>query len=139
MIRNPQEKYPKQQGTDYRYVTQLARRAVTCSTSILDQKPGMSLAYWGPEFAAFYRQPAAEHQHGCGHELDSLNFSYNGLAATQYIATILEPNSKFPIPIPIPSIDSSKQSLFGKRRRHTLKSKVIPDLASKSFAEAAYS
>jgi hypothetical protein len=137
MIRNPLEKYPKQQGTDYRYVSSLAQKSGYVFYIDPGPEPGMSLAYWGPEFGGFLpTQPALSVNMDAATNVDSLNFSYNGLAATQYIATILEPNSKFPIPIPIPSIDFLKASLSAKAPT-PLKSKVIPDLGSKSFPEAA--
>jgi hypothetical protein len=40
--------------------------------------------------------------------LDSLNFSYDGTLATNYLVTIIEPHTKLPIPIPLPSIDLIK-------------------------------
>ncbi|HET6855299.1 MAG TPA: hypothetical protein VFH46_23575 [Pyrinomonadaceae bacterium] len=137
MIRNPLEKYPKQVGTDYRYVSALAQQSGYIFYIDPGPEPGMSIAYWGPEFGGFLpTQPALSINMDAATNVDSLNFSYNGLAATQYIATILEPNSKFPIPIPIPSIDLFKASLSAKAPT-PLKSTIIPDLASKSFPEAA--
>ena len=137
MISNPLEKFPKQIGTDYRYVTALAQKGGYVFYIDPGPEPGMSIAYWGPEFGGFLpTQPALSVNMDAATNVEALNFSYNGLAATQYIATILEPNSKFPIPIPIPSIDFLKASLSSKAPT-PLKSKVIPDLASKSFPEAA--
>ncbi len=137
MIRNPLEKFPKQQGTDYRYVSALAQRSGHVFYIDPGPEPGMSIAYWGPEFGGFLpTQPALSINMDAATNVESLSFSYNGLAAHQYIATILEPNSKFPIPIPIPSFDFLKASLSAKAPT-PLKSKIIPDLASKSFPEAA--
>lgn len=137
LIRNPLDKYPKQQGTDYRYVSALAQRSGYVFYIDPGPEPGMSLAYWGPEFGGFLpTQPALSINMDAATNVESLNFSYNGLAAHQYIATILEENSKFPIPIPIPSIDLFKASLSAQAPT-PLKSKVIPDLGSKSFGEAA--
>jgi len=137
IISNPLEKFPKQQGTDYRYVTTLGQKSGYVFYIDPGPEPGMSLAYWGPEFGGFLpTQPALSINLDAATNVESLNFSYNGLAATQYIATILEKNSKIPIPIPIPSIDFLKASLSEKAPT-PLKSKVIGDLASKSFGEAA--
>ena len=137
LIRNPLDKYPKQQGTDYRYVSALAQRSGYVFYIDPGPEPGMSLAYWGPEFGGFLpTQPALSINMDAATNVESLNFSYNGLAAHQYIATILEENSKFPIPIPIPSIDLFKASLSAQAPT-PLKSKVISDLGSKSFGEAA--
>lgn len=137
LIRNPIEKYPKQQGTDYRYVMSLAQKSGYVFYIDPGPEPGMSLAYWGPEFGGFLpTQPALSINMDAATNVESLNFSYNGLAAHQYIATIIEENSRFPIPIPIPNIDLFKASLSAKAPT-PLKSKVIPDLGSKSFGEAA--
>jgi hypothetical protein len=137
ILSNPLEKFPKQQGTDYRYVSTLGQKSGYVFYIDPGPEPGMSLAYWGPEFGGFLpTQPALSINLDAATNVESLNFSYNGLAATQYIATILEKNSKIPIPIPIPSIDFLKASLSEKAPT-PLKSKVIGDLASKSFGEAA--
>ncbi|HET6861508.1 MAG TPA: hypothetical protein VFH91_00630 [Pyrinomonadaceae bacterium] len=137
ILSNPLEKFPKQQGTDYRYVSTLGQKSGYVFYIDPGPEPGMSLAYWGPEFGGFLpTQPALSINLDAATNVESLNFSYNGLAATQYIATILEKNSKIPIPIPIPSIDFLKASLSEKAPT-PLKSKVISDLASKSFGEAA--
>lgn len=137
ILMNPLEKFPKQQGTDYAYVTALAQKVGYVFYIDPGPEPGMSIAYWGPEFGGFLpTQPALSINMDAASNVESLNFSYNGLAATQYIATILEPNSKFPIPIPIPNIDFFKASLSEKAPT-PLKSAVIKDLASKSFGEAA--
>ena len=136
-IQNPIERFRKQQGTDYQYVATLARQYGHVFYIDPGPEPGMSLAYWGPEFGGFLpTQKALSVNFDGATNVESMNFSYNGLAAHQYIATILEPNSKFPIPIPIPSIDFLKASL-SQQAPTPLKSKVISDLASKSFTEAA--
>jgi len=137
VIRNPLEKYWKQVGTDYAYVTSLAQQSGYLFYIDPGPQPGMSIAYWGPEFGGFLpTQPALSVNMDAATNVESLNFSYNGLAATQYIATILEPNSKFPIPIPIPNIDFLKPTL-AQNAATPLRSSIIPDLASKSFPEAA--
>jgi hypothetical protein len=64
-----------------------------------------------------------------------MNFSYDGLAAKQYIVTILEPNSKIPIPIPIPNIDILKATL-SKKAPPPLKSQVLGEMSNKTPAEA---
>jgi len=42
--------------------------------------------------------------------VDSLNFSFDGTQAKDYMITIIEPNSKVPIPIPNSSIDALRAS-----------------------------
>lgn len=137
LVQNPLERFQKQQGTDYQYVTSLARRCGHVFYIDPGPQPGMSIAYWGPELGGFFPTQSA-----LGVDLDvasnaeSLNFSYDGTVAKQYIVTILEPNSKIPIPIPLPNIDFLKASL-SKKAPTPLKSEVLGDMANKSFAEAA--
>ncbi|HRQ40309.1 MAG TPA: hypothetical protein PLD25_20550 [Chloroflexota bacterium] len=137
IIRNPLDRFPKQQGTDYRYVMALGQQSGSSFYIDPGPNPGTSIAYWGPDFGGFLpTQPALSINLDGATNVESLNFSYDGLAATQYIATILEPNSKIPIPVPIPNIDFLKASLSQKAPT-PLKSQIIGDLASKSFGEAA--
>src|SRR5260370_10922218 len=56
-------------------------------------------------------QPALSINFDSTSNIDSLNFSYDGTLATQYFVTIIEPNTKIPIPIPIPNIDLLKAPL----------------------------
>ncbi len=137
IIRNPIDRFPKQQGTDYQYVTTLAQNSGYSFYIDPGPQPGNSIAYWGPDYGGFLpTQPALSINLDGSTNVDSLSFSYDGLAATQYIATILEPNTRIPIPIPIPNIDFLKASLSAKAPT-PLKSRIIGNLASKSFGEAA--
>lgn len=131
LIQNPLERFQKQQGTDYQYVTSLARRCGHVFYIDPGPQPGQSIAYWGPELGGFFpTQPAMSVDLDVSTNVESLNFSYDGTVAKQYLATILEPNSKVPIPIPLPDIDFLKASL-SKKSPTPLKSERLPDLANK--------
>jgi hypothetical protein len=110
---NPLERFIKQQGTDYRFVTTLARN--TGAVFYLDPgpKPGTSLAYWGPDISKLFGgpQPALSINLDASTNIDSISFSYDGTLATQYFITIIEPNTKIPIPIPVPNLDLLKAPL----------------------------
>ncbi len=113
LLSNPLDNYPKQQGTDYAYVTSLAQEVGAVFYLDPGPQPGMSLAYWGPDLARMFggSQPALSINFDGTSNLDSLSFSYDGTLATQYVVTIIEKNTKLPIPIPIPSIDILKPRL----------------------------
>ena len=135
LIQNPLDKFIKQQGTDYRFVSTLARRCGHVFYHIPGPEVGMSLAYWGPELGSFFpTQPAQAVNLDAASNVESLSFSYDGLQAKQYIATILEKNSKVPIPIPIPNIDVLKASL-ARKAPTPLKSEIV-GLSHKSVPEA---
>lgn len=110
LIQNPIERFLKQTGTDYAYVTQLARQVGAVFYLDPGPKPGSSMAYWGPDLSSLFGspQPALSINLDSSTNLDSLNFSYDGTLATNYLVTIIEPNTKLPIPIPLPSIDLIK-------------------------------
>jgi hypothetical protein len=135
---NPLERFIKQQGTDYRFVTALAR--LTGAVFYLDPgpTPGTSMAYWGPDISKLFGgpQPALSINFDSGTTLDSLSFSYDGTLATQYLVTIIEPNTKIPIPIPVPNIDLLKAPM-GARAPTPLRSQQLVPIANESPAGAA--
>lgn len=113
LLSNPLDNYPKQQGTDYAYVTSLAQQVGAVFYLDPGPQPGMSLAYWGPDLSRMFGspQPAISINFDGTSNIDSLSFSYDGTLATQYVVTIIEKNTKLPIPIPIPNIDILKPRL----------------------------
>lgn len=110
LIQNPIERYMKQDGTDYHYVTTLASQVGAVFYLDFGQTPGQSLAYWGPDLTKMFggTQPAMSINFDGTSTLDSLNFSYDGTLATNYLVTIIEQNTQIPIPIPLPSISLIK-------------------------------
>lgn len=110
LINNPIDSFKKQQGTDYEFLTTLAGEVGAVFYLDPGPKPGMSIAYWGPDISKMFpgMQPALSINLDATTNIDSLNFSYDGTMATNYIVTVIEPNSKIPIPIPLPSIDLIK-------------------------------
>lgn len=112
-VDNPLDHFRKQQGTDYAFVTTLASEVGAIFYLDPGPKPGMSTAYWGPDLTKMFGgpQPALSIDLDATTNVDSLSFSYDGSVATQYLATIIEPNTKIPIPIPLPNIDMLKASL----------------------------
>lgn len=112
-VENPLEHFRKQQGTDYAFVTTLASEVGAVFYLDPGPTPGMSTVYWGPDLTRMFGspQPALSIDLDATTNVDSISFSYDGTVATQYLATIIEPNTKIPIPIPIPNIDMLKASL----------------------------
>ena len=135
---NPLERFIKQQGTDYHFVTTLARN--TGAVFYLDPgtTPGKSLAYWGPDLSKMFGgpQPALSINLDASTNLDSISFSYDGTLATQYLVTIIEPNTKIPIPIPVPNIDLIKAPLAANAPT-PLRSQQLKPVANENPAGAA--
>jgi hypothetical protein len=135
---NPLERFIKQQGTDYHFVSILAQ--TTGAVFYLDPgpKPGKSLAYWGPDISKLFGSPqaAVSINLDASTNIDSLSFSYDGTIATQYFVTIIEPHTKIPIPIPVPNIDLLKAPLAAHAPT-PIKSKQLRPTANESPAGAA--
>jgi hypothetical protein len=138
LLSNPLDNYPKQQGTDYAYVTSLAQEVGAVFYLDPGPQPGMSLAYWGPDLARMFggAQPALSINFDGTSNIDSLSFSYDGTLATQYVVTIIEKNTKLPIPIPIPNIDILKPRLSAQSPP-ILKVRQITPIASDDPVQAA--
>jgi hypothetical protein len=113
LIQNPIERFLKQDGTDFAYVNKLASGAGAVFYLDPGPKPGKSLAYWGPDLSKMFGgpQPALSINFDATSNIDSFSASYDGTLATQYFVTIIEPNTKIPIPIPVPNLDILKAPL----------------------------
>jgi hypothetical protein len=135
---NPLDRFIKQQGTDYHFVSTLARN--TGAVFYLDPgpKPGSSLAYFGPDISKMFGgpQPALSINLDASTNIDSLSFTYDGLLATQYLVTIIEPNTKLPIPIPVPNIDLLKAPLAANSPT-PLRSQQLKPIANENPVGAA--
>jgi hypothetical protein len=107
LIQNPIERFRRQDGTDYKYITTLA--GAVGAEFYLDPgpSPGQSLAYWGPDLTKMFggTQPTLSINMDGNSNVDALSFSYDGTNAKDYYAIVVEPNTHIPIPIPIPSLD----------------------------------
>lgn len=110
LIQNPIDRFMKQDGTDYQYVTTLASKVGAVFYLDPGPAPGRSLAYWGPDLTKMFggTQPAISINFDSNTTLDSLSFSYDGTLATNYLVTIVEQNTQIPLVIPLPSIDLIK-------------------------------
>jgi hypothetical protein len=138
LIQNPIERFLKQEGTDYSYVSSLAQRAGAVFYLDPGPAPGASMAYWGPDLTKMFGgiQPALSINFDASTNIDSLSFSYDGTLATQYLVTIIEPNTKLPIPIPVPNLDLLKAPL-GAHAPTPLKSEQLRPIANEDPAGAA--
>src|SRR5713101_4463332 len=135
---NPLDHFNKQQGSDYSYVTSMAREEGAVFYLDPGPQPGQSLAYYGPDISKMFGgvQPALSINFDSTSNIDSLSFSYDGTLATQYFVTIIEPNTKIPIPIPVPNIDLLKAPLAAHAPT-PLKSQQLTPTANQSPAGAA--
>jgi hypothetical protein len=96
--------------------------------------PGVNLAYWGPEQRQGERQPALVVNMGPNSNVDTpINFHLNALGPAEPEVSIIEPFTKLPLPIPLPS--SLLPSLSSDPVKPLRKTKSR-DAANLSFAQA---
>lgn len=101
----PIERIPRHQGTDYTYVKSLAAQAGYVFYIDPGPVPGVSKAYWGPEIRVGVPQPSLNAGLDGPHDnVTSLSFSFDKEKKELPVVFIQEPNSKAPIPIPIPDV-----------------------------------
>jgi hypothetical protein len=135
---NPLDRFIKHQGSDYAFVRNLASAGGAVFYLDPGPTPGRSLAYYGPDLSKMFGgpQPALSINFDATSNVDSLNFAFDGTLMTQYLVTILEPNSKIPIPIPVPNLDILKSGL-GARTPPVFKVRQLRPAANQNPAEAA--
>lgn len=135
---NPLDRFIKQSGSDYAFLQTLARGEGAVFYLDPGPSPGTSMAYYGPDLSKMFGgpQPALSINFDASTNLESLNFSFDGTLATQWLVTIIEKNSKVPIPIPVPSLDILKSGL-GARQPPIFKVRQLTPSASESPIGAA--
>lgn len=100
----PIERIPRQQGTDYAYVKQLALEAGYVFYIDPGPLPGTSRAYWGPEIKVGQPQAALNTDMDAHTNVEALSFSFDKDAKEMPVVFIQNQATKVPIPIPIPDI-----------------------------------
>jgi hypothetical protein len=135
-IPNPVEKIPVQSDTDLNYIRQLAAEAGYVFYIEPGPVPGANIAYWGPEIRIGIPQPALSINMDAETNVESLSFSLDGGAKTQYTVTVTEPITKTGIPVPIPDIGVLRPPLALKPAQ-PLRKKPLPKTAKLKLVQAA--
>lgn len=98
--------------TDLQHIKNLAQRNGYVFFIDPGPLPYQSIAYFGPEINSFFPQSALSVNMDAHTNVDSLNFSLNGMAKEQTVMTILDPiTRRIPIPVPVPNISAIKPPL----------------------------
>ncbi len=135
-IPNPVEKIPVQSDTDLNYIKQLAGEAGYVFYIEPGPVPGANIAYWGPEIRIGIPQAALSVNMDAETNVESLSFSLDGQAKTQYTVTVTEPITKIGISIPIPDIGILRPPLALKPVI-PLRKKPLPKTAKLNSVKAA--
>ena len=95
---------PSQHGTDLATIQELAQKNGFIFYIEPGPIPGTNIAYWGPENRLSIPQPALSMNMGAATNIDApINFTYNALGPAEPEVTIVEPNTRLSITIPVPS------------------------------------
>lgn len=100
----PTERIPQQRGTDYAYLQRLARECGYVFYLEPGPLPGTSKAYWGPEIRVGAPQPALSTNMDGQTNVEQISFNFDKDRKSLPIVFFQEPNSKAPIPVPIPDV-----------------------------------
>ncbi len=101
----PIDRIPRHQGTDYAYVSALAREVGYVFYLDPGPVPGTSKAYWGPEIRIGAPQRALDLALDGPHaNVTNVSFRFDKERKELPVVYIQEPASKAPIPIPIPDV-----------------------------------
>lgn len=100
----PTGRIPKHIGTDLKYVQKLAGEVGYKFYVEPGPKPGMSIAYWGPEIRVTQPQPALNINMDLHTNVESMSFQYNPHSRTLPLVWVQESITKAPVPLPIPDI-----------------------------------
>jgi hypothetical protein len=99
--------------------------------------PGTNLAYFGPEIRVGVPQPSLNIDMDAETNVESLSFTYDGMAGAKYTITVLDPiTKKIPIPIPIPNMSLLRPPLAVKPAK-ALRTKPLPNVANNNPIQAA--
>jgi len=131
----PNKKIEVQTATDLAYIKDLARQAGYIFYIEAGPLPGANLAYWGPEVRIGIPQPALTVNTDAATNVESLNFTFNGLSRTQLTITITEPNTKIGIDIPVPDIGLLRPPL-ALRPARTLRKEPLGDTSKLDSVQA---
>jgi hypothetical protein len=131
----PTETIPRQQGTDYQYIKQLADDVGYIFYITPGPAPGTNTAYFGPEVKVGVPQSALNINMDAQTNVESLSFSFNSESATLPILFLQPDDTGFAIPVPIPSFNPLQPPL-GVIPPVPKKYEFLNDTSNLSFAEA---
>lgn len=100
----PTQRIPTHQGKDLDYIRMLADRVGYVFYLEPGPAVGTSVAYWGPEVKVGPAQPALSFDMDAHTNVEDLGFSYDSERATLPVVIVHNPETKVPIPIPVPPI-----------------------------------
>ena len=134
---NPVEKYLVQNTNDLAFIQALARNAGYVFYIEPGPLPGANIAYFGPEIRIGIPQPALNVNMDAESNVESLSFTFDGMARTQLTVNVYDPITGLgPIPIPIPDVSLLRPPL-ALRPAAALQQEQLDDVANLNPIAAA--
>ena len=133
----PTQSWQSQRSSDLKYINELAQESGYVFYLIPGPLPGASIAYFGPEIRVGVPQKALNINMDTDTNVESLSFTYDGLARKQLSVNILDPiTNSFSIPIPIPDVSLLRPPLV-LRQAGSLRTATLDDTADLDPIRAA--
>jgi hypothetical protein len=101
----PVERIPTHQGTDLQYVRKMADDVGYVFYLEPGPAPGTNIAYFGPEIKVGIPQPALNIDMDAHTNVESMSFTFDPTKGVLPVVFIQNPQSRVPIPIPIPNLN----------------------------------
>ncbi len=143
----PTDEIPSHQGTDLAYIKSLAERVGYVFYIDPGPKPGMSIAYWGPQIKVGMPQKALNINMDAHTNVESLSFNFDNQSKTQPILLIQEKKETISIPIPditplnpplglIPPAPNKTEQISGTAKLSSLQAALIGMAKAAKSADA---
>jgi hypothetical protein len=111
VVKSPTSEIPKHKGTDLAYLRQMAKENGYVFYVDPGPAPGTNTAYFGPEIRIGIPQPALTMNSDGFSNVSSVDFAIDGTERELPILIIQEPNTKVPLPIPLPDVSLANPPL----------------------------
>jgi len=131
----PTSRIPSHIGTDLQYLNHVAKSVGYVFYVEPGPRPGMSIAYWGPEIKTGKPQEALIVNSDAASNVEGITFSFDGFAKTLHLLLIRPEELPVPIPIPIPDVNPLSPPL-GRRSPIPLRVEPLSGVAHYNPAQA---
>jgi len=150
-VPNPLDRIPRQDGKDLAYIKKLAQEVGYVFYHEPGPTPGVSFMYWGPEIKMGVPQPALNVDMDAHTNVVDIKFSFDSEMTTIPVLTIQNPETKVPIPIPLPGVNPLSPPLglippipkniepYEKAAKHTVPQAIMMGIAKASKSAEAVS
>jgi hypothetical protein len=111
VVTSPTSGIPKHKGTDLAYLREMAQACGYVFYVDPGPAPGTNTAYFGPEIRIGIPQPALTMNSDGFSNVSGVEFAIDGTERELPVLIIQEPNTKIPLPIPLPDISLANPPL----------------------------